>query len=532
LLRRPDIHVALLALSIIFFIATSLLFWSFTADDAFIVARYAVNARDIGEWVFNAGERVSAMTSPLHGIVMVALAYVATDPIPLYKVMAVVLTVATLTLCSVNYGVNRREALPLVAVVVGPGLVLWTFAGLETPLLAAIVTSMTTVFLNQRPGERRVLIMMAVLAGLTVLTRYDAVLFAGPVLLATLVQTDCARRVKLKAVAVAGAPVALWFLYSWRQFGAILPTSFYLKTPSWALDVVAFNVSYIVEHLAISGVAGMALYVAVRLLASGRAAITLMREAGARWGLHLGLVAILAYGASMATVHMMFAFRHFVPYLPATTLALAHLARRASEPTGDVTWRRSGRWLEPFVASAILAVHVLQAGALYHRSLQGLGTQGEYAAESVAGYSRDFIPAMRRNAQDIKAHWAQLNMGRQPRIWTFAAGALPYHYPEAYIFEQLVSFRYGCLTAGGKRVEARSWKAHADYIHAFTRHGLLPYLLAPVHAGNVKVISARRLNFNHKDEFLVVYYHPRPLPNLLSSRIDQPCLVPSAAGSP
>ena len=524
--------MALLALSTTFFIVTSLFFCSFTADDAFIVARYAVNARDIGEWVFNAGERVTAMTSPLHGIIMVALAYIATDPIPLYKVVTAFLTVATLTLCLVIYGVNRREALPLVAVVVGPGLVLWTFAGLETPVLAAIVTIMATVFSNQSRGERRALIMMAVLAGLAVITRYDAVLFAGPVFLATLVQTDCTWRVKLKAVAVAGTPVAVWFLYSWRQFGAILPTSFYLKTPSTALDVVAFNVRYMVEHLAICGVAAMSLYVVARLLASGRARVALMQEARARWGLHLGLVAVLAYGASMATVHMMFAFRHFVPYLPATALALAHLARRAGDRDGDWTFHRSGRWVEVFVASAILAVHILQADALYHRSLQGLGTQGEYAAESVTGYSRDFIPAMQRNALDIKSHWERLNMGRQPRIWTFAAGALPYYYPEAYIFEQLVSFRHSCLTAKGDRIEARSWKAHADYIHAFTRHGLLPYLLDPVHARNVKVISAHRLNFNWKDELLIVYYHPRPLPNLLSSRIYEPCLLPSPAASP
>ena len=88
---------------------------------------------------------------------------------------------------------------------------------------------------------------------------------------------------------------------------------------------------------------------------------------------------------------------------------------------------------------------------------------------------------MMRNAADVKAHWSTLNQGREPRIWTFAAGALPYAYLDAYIFEALVSFRHRCPPEEeGSRSDGRVWRAHADYIHAFTRHGRLPRLLAPV----------------------------------------------------
>ncbi len=61
---------------------TSWYFAAFTADDAYIVARYAVNARDLGEWAFNAGEPVSALTSPLHGLVLNGLSLIAPDPLP------------------------------------------------------------------------------------------------------------------------------------------------------------------------------------------------------------------------------------------------------------------------------------------------------------------------------------------------------------------------------------------------------------------------------------------------------------------
>ena len=73
--------------------AASLLFFPFTVDDAFIVARYALNARDLGQWVFNAGEHVSAMTSPLHGLVLLGLSFVAADPIPVYKGVALLVVV-------------------------------------------------------------------------------------------------------------------------------------------------------------------------------------------------------------------------------------------------------------------------------------------------------------------------------------------------------------------------------------------------------------------------------------------------------
>src|ERR1044071_516681 len=45
----------------------------FVIDDAFIVLRYARNLVDTGELVFNAGEGVSALTSPLHALVMAGL---------------------------------------------------------------------------------------------------------------------------------------------------------------------------------------------------------------------------------------------------------------------------------------------------------------------------------------------------------------------------------------------------------------------------------------------------------------------------
>jgi hypothetical protein len=321
--------------------------------------------------------------------------------------------------------------------------------------------------------------------------------------------------VKALAVVTAGVPVVAWLLYSWLAFDAVLPTSFYVKTPSAAPAVLVANLGYMVTHLAINGLAAVSLYVAVRLIAGSGTRDWFVEEMRARWGLHLGLVAVLAYGATMAMAHMMFAFRHFVPYTPAAALALAFLLSRVESPPAESPGlRHSGPWLEG-VALVVLSVHVAQAAALYHRSLQGLGVQGEYESEGTRGYAHDFIPAMQRNARDVRAHWERLHRDRPPRIWTFAAGALPYAYPQAYIFEELISFRHDC---------ALRLKAHADYVHLFTRHGHVLRLLLPVRARQVRLVSRQRIQFNGQEESLLVYYNPAPLENRLPPRIFQRCI--------
>ncbi len=516
------IHVAILVLAGAFAVAASTAFFPFTVDDAFIVARYAVNARDLGEWAFNTGEHVSAMTSPLHGLVLLGLSYVAADPIPVYKAMAVPVVVIAFGASLASFGMFRRDALPVVAIFAGPSIILWMFAGLETPLLMAIVTAMAASE-GAQPKLRPTLhaTLLGALAGAAVLTRYDAVLFAGPVFLAALIRSHD-WRVRLISVVVAAVPVFAWLIYSWHRFDSILPTSFYIKTPTAAVDIISSNLGYMSEHLAITGIAVMAVYAMVRVYTSGDARATAVEEFRARWGLHVGLLSVLAYGATMATVHMMFAFRHFVPYLGAAALALGHLARRAGEqrPTTAL------RWAAPATALVILLIHAFHAEALYHRSLQGLGSSGEYAAQGTAGYTRDFIPAMRRNATDTRAHWERLSKDRSPRVWTFAAGALPYEYLGAYIFEELVSFRHQCpRREEGDRPDSREWRRSADYIHAFTRHGHLSRLLAPVRSRDLQLISEQSLHFNGRDEKLLVFYNAAPMPNILPPRIDEPCVT-------
>jgi hypothetical protein len=110
---------------------TSLRFAAFTADDAYIVARYAVNARDAGEWAFNPGEPVSALTSPLQACCWLPSLF-ASDPLPLTRRSPIVGRV--IHPAAVGLGAALRGD-ALAALLVALRATPVDLRGLETPLL-------------------------------------------------------------------------------------------------------------------------------------------------------------------------------------------------------------------------------------------------------------------------------------------------------------------------------------------------------------------------------------------------------------
>ncbi|HJS56553.1 MAG TPA: hypothetical protein VKA01_00505 [Vicinamibacteria bacterium] len=77
-------------------LAISLRFSEFTAEDAVLVARYAENLVDDGELTFNPGERVCALTSPLHALVEAMLYAPFGRTLVAYKLLSVLLLYVTL----------------------------------------------------------------------------------------------------------------------------------------------------------------------------------------------------------------------------------------------------------------------------------------------------------------------------------------------------------------------------------------------------------------------------------------------------
>src|SRR5215211_7690926 len=80
------------------FVITAFLF-RFTADDGYILARYAENLVDRGELVFNPGERISAVTSPLHALLAATYYRVTGHTILVNKLVSLLLVGATAVWC-------------------------------------------------------------------------------------------------------------------------------------------------------------------------------------------------------------------------------------------------------------------------------------------------------------------------------------------------------------------------------------------------------------------------------------------------
>ena len=152
---------------------SAVFYFNFTAEDAYITYRYAENWVNIGSLVYNEGEPINAMTSPLHAVLSSALFLVTGNTVLSNKIMALVLVFVSALF--VWYRFREHVHLQVLALVLlfPACALLWTFGGLETPILLFLAT--VTVILVDRPAPIRLNLLCAIflLAGLAFLTRYD-----------------------------------------------------------------------------------------------------------------------------------------------------------------------------------------------------------------------------------------------------------------------------------------------------------------------------------------------------------------------
>lgn len=486
--------------------ATVALLWRFTADDAFIVHRYARNALAGMGVVFNAGERINALTSPLHFFVVLALAALHLDSETAYKVVSVALASSSLLWLSRQLAVPARSRATFLALTLAsPPLLLWTVGGLETPLLTAAVSVIVGLtWSGQSLSLSRQAALFALAAGVF-LTRFDAILLVGPCVVAVLGRHR--RGGWTWALAAGAAAVSLaWLAFSHVYFGDVLPTSFYVKSgalPSWN------GILYVISFFVLSGVL-------LPVVAHGHSGWARARAVLAeRPALALGLGLHLLYATINGTAHMMFGYRLLVPALP----MLAALAVAVRE-------RALGGWRTPLVeavgvlaldaALAVTVAWVTVNPTLRHLERPFGGEPSvEYGREGARTYARTFVPAMRANAADVARDWKQRPeaAARPPRVSTYAAGALPWELPDAYVFEPLVSFRHRCGFDG---------RMGADYIQIiWPRHGSVEGQLGAV--SGARLVSHAAIVFDGSPQNFDVFFNPHPFPNPLPGRVDQPC---------
>jgi arabinofuranosyltransferase len=519
MVRRADMgrfywyaHLPILLITVI----TILFFFNFTAEDAYITYRYAENLVNRGALVYNEGEPINAMTSPFHALLSAGLFFLTGHTVVSNKIIALVLLLVSATIVWYRFRNQPQwQLLALILLLTPPAILLWTFGGLETPILLFLATLTAVLADRPSPYSFQWLCALFFLAGLAFLTRYDSSLFFLPILVHGVWHVRSVRQAAIALMGGAILPLA-WLAVSVLYYGDLLPTSFYVKTPAGTFGSFVFNGIYIGSYLFFVGLIP-ALVLAVVLLWSKQDGWQLLSGHWKRmWWLYGGIAFQLLYGLTMATHHMMFSFRFFVPYLPAAVLLVVDLIRRASETEeGAPPVGRRGILLGGFLLCLTL-FQIYQSVYTYQRSVNGIALVGEYRLLSVRDYVA-FMDILEQEALDVEAHWDGVKgeHSRQPRIITYAAGMLPYAFRASYIYEQLVSYRH-CF-------ERHQQGLFADYIHMVApRHGTVGEQL-PLPESHYSLVSSYELFFDGSLQQFLVYYNPTPENHNLSARIHEPC---------
>lgn len=492
------------------FAALLAIFFPFTAEDAWIVARYARNVVEIGQLVFNRGDYVNALTSPLDALLRIALQATTADPMGAHKLVSIVFSTGALAIgLRVLRGEAAAQLLFLALAALSTPFALWTVGGLETPLLALLATAFAACLWPERPR----LYAAAWLAGLAFLARHDSVLFTAPALLWAVRGAPFRQWIAGGLIAVI-LPLA-WLVFAFLYFHDPLPTSFHIKGPALDTATVGYNLVYLADFLLQSGLAFVVL--AAFALAQGRLiAVPLRAVLRGHGGLALGLAfAVFAYGLLVATTHMMFSFRLFVPYLPVMALLAASLFAAASAGTPNAARAAAA------TAAAIAAMQAVLAGATLQWSLNP-SRVGEYQYVGASAYGRTFIASLAQAAAAIEKDWRTQSPEepRPPRVVTFAAGLLPWRLPDAYVFEALVSWRRACAP------EARQHALLADYVHLMTPwFGTLEEQL-PGPAERWETVWQRTELFDGERQTWMVVRNRNPEPGALPVYVDGPCRLP------
>jgi hypothetical protein len=277
-----------------------------------------------------------------------------------------------------------------------------------------------------------------------------------------------------------------------------------------------FNGEYIASYLLYVGIIPVVALVFILLVPKHRTIDILYRHFKSIWWLYMGLLLEILYGLTIATHHMMFSFRFFVPYIPSTVILIVDLVRRASETSEvDLTTGRPAYLFTGFLICLTL-FQLYQNVYTYNHSINGISSIGQYREIGVRDYVR-FMQILKQEAFDIEKHWEVINgdSGRRPRIITFAAGMLPYTYRESYIYEKLVSYRH-CH-------ERYQQGLYADYIHILApRLGQVDEQL-PRPEDSYYLVSSYEMFFDGSMQKFLVYYNPKPEAHNLSLRIYEPC---------
>ena len=226
-----------------------------TIDDAYITYRYARNILAGNGFVYNPGERVLGTTTPLYTVLLTGLGSLTGGVQAPFPSLSLVLNalldgLTCLLLIRLGRDLGSPWAGSGAAIVwaIAPFSVTFAIGGLETSLYVFLILSAAWCHL----GKSHVL--AALLAALSLLTRPDALILLGPLMLDRWLQVwpvlktrqfssagfrkqiqPAPDRLSIAELAAFALPVLLWIIFASQYFGSPLPHSIAAKSLAYHL---------------------------------------------------------------------------------------------------------------------------------------------------------------------------------------------------------------------------------------------------------------------------------------------------------
>lgn len=194
-------------------------------DDAYIFYTYAGNISSGNGYVFNAGERINATTSPLYTCILAFLSFIFHNRDLIPGIAHVLGALSVFFISFLLFKITNRDELyptqyflPLLFLT---NPLLRNAVGMETFLTLLLITLTLFLYLRHK------VVAASVMAGLAILSRFDAVMFAGVLIAEAMIMRKTAEL--RKSIIVIFLIIMPWFIFSYFYFGELLPSTVKIK---------------------------------------------------------------------------------------------------------------------------------------------------------------------------------------------------------------------------------------------------------------------------------------------------------------
>ena len=198
-------------------------------EDAFITFRVIDNALHGYGLVWNAGERVQVYTHPLWALLLLAFSAISGNIFHTALALSLALTLICVVLIARNAAGRWTALWAVLALLFSEAFVEYSSASLENALAHALVAALAVAWARFRVDEglTQRAWLVALCAGLLVVTRHDFAVLVGPVVVSLLIRAK--GRDRWVALLVAALPLATWSAFSLVYYGSLWPNSAYAK---------------------------------------------------------------------------------------------------------------------------------------------------------------------------------------------------------------------------------------------------------------------------------------------------------------